>query len=467
MKKVILIGAGAAAEMVASEIIHHSAVNTQYQLLGFVDDHQEHSPIPDVPILGTTQDLPKLVQQLHPDELLLAIPSASREEINQIMDRLTNLSVPVRIIPGIYEIIQGKASLNQLREIEIKDILGREEVGLDNAQLSPDYKNQTILITGAGGSIGSAICTELQKLPVKKIIAMGRGENSIHRLMLNIKDHSKFEFIIADIRDENRIKGLFKNFHPDLVFHAAAHKHVPFMEKFPSEAVINNVFATETLIRLSSEFKVKTFVLISTDKAVNATSVMGASKSLAERLVLSAKSDFTQFRIVRFGNVMGSRGSVVEVFQKQLHDHQALTITDPKMTRYFMSIREAARLVIQSVSEKDGNLFILDMGEPLFINDLAQKMIRLSGLSQDTVSIRYTGIRQGEKLSEELFHSFEIPLKGTHEKLLKIKRTQDVTLTPNQKKSLFQNLKSAIQNDHSEHIREILLKYALHDKEQE
>ncbi len=466
MKKIVIVGAGAAAEMVANEILNHSEINSQYNVLGFVDDTQEKSPIASLPILGTTKDLPVLVKQLLPDEILLAIPSASRQEMNAIFDTISDIQIPVRIIPGIYEIIRGEASLNQLREIEINDLLGREEIGLNPEQLAPDYQGKTVLITGAGGSIGSALCTELQKLPVKKIIALGRGENSIHRLMLSLNNHSHFQFVIADIRNPERLKQIFKSAKPDIVFHAAAHKHVPFMEDFPVEAVINNIFATESLIQLCSEFQVQAFVLISTDKAVNASSVMGATKSIAERLVLSAPQNRTNFRITRFGNVMGSRGSVVEVFQEQIRKNQSLTVTDSKMTRFFMSIREAARLVIQSVSEKEGNLFILDMGEPLFISDLARKMIRLSGFDETRIPIRYTGIRPGEKLNEELYHSFETPLSGTHSKLLRITQNKKVAFSLDQKNTLFQKLQGAIDQNQVSVIRNVLFQYSLHDSEE-
>ena len=326
-------------------------------------------------------------------------------------------------MPGVYELVDGKVSVKQLRDIQIEDLLGREPVDLDLDQIGAYLAGQTVLVTGAGGSIGSEICRQITRFKPKAIILLGHGENSIFEIEQELKRRhpgQRTVAVIADVRDEHRIDRVFEEYKPDVVFHAAAHKHVPLMEANPEEALTNNVFGTRNVARSADSHGAKRFVMISTDKAVNPISVMGMSKRAAEMIVQSiGTTSQTKFMAVRFGNVLGSRGSVVPMFRRQIAEGGPVTVTHPDMTRYFMTILEAVQLVIQAgAMGKGGEIFVLDMGEPVKITRLAEEIIRLSGMEPGKdIEITYTGIRPGEKLFEEILTTEEVATSTKHKKI--------------------------------------------------
>ncbi len=409
MRNLLIIGAGEAGKMVAREIQVQSRMTSRYQLLGFLDDDTRKRKEDGIVVLGTIDEAPSVIKKYQITDVIIAIPSAGQDTINRILNSIPQNSVQIKIIPGLFEIIEGDLSLRYLRGFEAADLLGREEVGFDREQLIPFYKNKTVLVTGGGGSIGSEIVRQLLALPVDRVIALGHGENSIHTLINEIGKDKRFSYVIADIRDPEKLQMVLRQFQPQVIFHAAAHKHVPLMEEFPDEAVKNNILGTYNVAQAAIQQGVARFILVSTDKAVNPTSVMGASKRMAERIILSLnrQQDITHFSLTRFGNVLGSRGSVIPLFQQQIRQGGPLSVTHPDITRYFMSIREAARLVIKSASLDSGNIFVLDMGKPLRILDLARKMIRLSGFEEEEIPIIFTGLRPGEKLHEEILTESE------------------------------------------------------------
>jgi FlaA1/EpsC-like NDP-sugar epimerase len=422
-QKILIVGAGAAGSMIVREIHRELAAN--YQPVGFIDDDPEKSghTMHGVPILGGRSAIPNLIRQYEIDEVIIALPSASRQEIRDILEICQAAAVRIMLVPPVTEIINGMVSMKQLRDVDIEDLLGREPVRIDLAGIAGYLNHETVLITGAGGSIGSEICRQVARFNPQSLLLLGRGENSIYEIDQELAaafPHLKREAIIADVRDRQKLAQVFVTYHPTVVFHAAAHKHVPLMEKEPDEAVKNNIFGTKNLAELADEFGCKRFVLISTDKAVNPTSVMGATKRVAELVIqdLSVRSQ-TKFMVVRFGNVLGSRGSVVPLFRKQIARGGPVTVTHPEMTRYFMTIPEAAQLVVQAGAlGKGGEIFILDMGDPVKIVDLARELIRLSGLIPDKeIKIEFSGIRPGEKLTEELLTSDEGRLATKHERI--------------------------------------------------
>lgn len=357
------------------------------------------------------------------NEIVIAMPSVKNEEVRQIVEICQRTDCKLKILPGLYEIIKGDASVSKLRDVEIEDLLGRDPVKLDNTAVSAYIKDKVVLITGAGGSIGSEICRQVAKMQPKKMLLLGKGENSIyeiHQELLNSYPELKKVPIIADVRDRERINGIMDYFKPQVVFHAAAHKHVPLMEYQPIEAVKNNVLGTKVVAEEASAHNVETFVMISTDKAVNPTSVMGCTKRVAEMFVQSMNAvSKTRFVAVRFGNVLGSRGSVIPLFKKQIAKGGPVTVTHPDMKRYFMTIPEASQLVLQAgAMAEGGEVFVLDMGEPVKICDLAKDLITLSGLTPDVnIKIKYTGLRPGEKLFEELLSAEDGTEQTDHEKI--------------------------------------------------
>ena len=418
MKRVLIVGAGAAGQMIVNEMLHNHKAKDSYEVVGFLDDN-ENAETNSLPLLGKICQLREKIPALNIDLLLIAIPTANSQLIERILSDLDGINIEVKIIPGLIEIIDGNASYNQAREIEPSDLLGREEVTFDIEKITPYYKNKTVFITGAGGSIGSEILRQLLSLPIKKLVALGHGENSIHSVLQAIGKDPRFEYVIGDVKDKAKLQNSIKKHKPDIIFHAAAHKHVPLMETHPDEAIKNNILGTYQVAKVAREFGVAKFVLISTDKAVNPTSVMGASKRIAEQLILSMnKTSTTEFVLTRFGNVLGSRGSVVTVFNEQIKHGGPLTVTDPKMTRFFMSIREAARLVIKATTLTTGNIFILDMGRPVKIVDLAHRMIQLHGYQKGEIPVVFSGIRAGEKLYEEVLTNSEQLSTTDYEKLL-------------------------------------------------
>lgn len=421
MKTVIVIGAGSAGQMIVHELLHNTKKKNKYSIVGYLDDNNAliGQLFEGIPVLGKISDVADFVQKYNADTIYVAIPSASSVQIMRILESLYTVKAKIKIVPGMIEIIEGCATSSHLRPIKPGDLLGREEVTFDIEKLLPYYKDKTVFITGAGGSIGSELLQQILCLPVRKIVAFGHGENSIHTLIQTVGGEPRFEYIIGDIRDSDKLMCEVQRVKPDIIFHAAAHKHVPLMEEYPDEAVKNNIIGTYNCCLAAIEGNVKKFVLISTDKAVKPSSVMGASKRIAEQIVLSmnSKKSKTHFILTRFGNVLGSRGSVVPVFQRQIQAGGPVTVTHPEMTRFFMSIREAARLVIKAASLKNGNIFILDMGQPVKIIDLARSMILLSGHTIDEIPIKISGIRPGEKLTEEILTDTEKLCKTDFEKL--------------------------------------------------
>lgn len=424
-RRILIAGAGSAGGMIAKELVD----NPQLGLIpvGFLDDdvtkhgHRLHG----LPVFGAMSRLEDIVQSYSIDEIITALPSARGKVIRDIMHRATAAGVRNRTVPGLYEILSGAKSVNSLRPIQIEDLLRREPIQTDVQQVSSLITGRTVLVTGAGGSIGSELCRQIARLNPGQLIALGRGENSIFELLQELRSSYpdlRVRPVIADVRDMIRLRAVFESAQPYTVFHAAAHKHVPLMESSVDEAILNNVLGTRNVAELSREFGVEHMVLVSTDKAVRPTSIMGATKRIAEATLCSAAARSTKsFVAVRFGNVLGSRGSVVPTFLRQIARGGPVTITHREMRRYFMTIPEAVQLVLQAGAlGKGGEVFVLDMGDPVRISDLAEDLIRLSGLEvgQD-IEISYTGMRPGEKLYEELFFGPDDATATSHPKVLK------------------------------------------------
>lgn len=421
--KVLIVGAGDAGAMIAREL-NHRYFETK-QLVGFIDDdrYKNNQRMFGVKVLGNRKDIKKIVSDYGIDEIIIAMPSAGGTIIRQIIHECKKTKCDLKILPGIYELIDGDVTVQQLRNVEVEDLLGRNPVKLDIEQIAGYLKGKRVLVTGAGGSIGSELCRQIIKMGPSSLTLLGKGENSIYEINNELKGKFKnlyMEPVIADVRDKERIRAIFAEVKPQVVFHAAAHKHVPLMESQPVEAVRNNIFGTKTVAEAADEFGAEAFVMISTDKAVNPTSVMGATKRVAELIIqnLSKKSN-TKFVAVRFGNVLGSRGSVIPLFKKQIAKGGPITITHPDMQRYFMTIPEASQLVLQAGAiAKGGEVFVLDMGEPVKIVDMASDLIELSGLvPHKDIKIEFSGLRPGEKLFEELLTAEEGTTSTKHKKI--------------------------------------------------
>ncbi|MEN1937263.1 nucleoside-diphosphate sugar epimerase/dehydratase [Paenibacillus sp. 102] len=413
--RTLIVGAGSAGAMVVRQLQkNHEA---HLEAVAFVDDNlkKQRLEMYNVPVVGTTEDIQQVVDKLQIEHIIIAIPSLSRKEVNEVFERCTKTKVKTQIIPMLEDILDGKVSVNEFRDVQVEDLLGREPIKLDDTGIGEKITGKTILVTGAGGSIGSEICRQVMKYKPAKIVLLGHGENSIYNIEMEMrvtyKETVEITTEIADIQDRHKIFEIMEKHHPYIVYHAAAHKHVPLMERNPEEAVKNNIFGTKNVAEAADTFKVNTFVMVSTDKAVNPTNVMGATKRLAEMIVqhMAATSNSTRFVAVRFGNVLGSRGSVIPLFKKQIQKGGPVTVTHPDMIRYFMTIPEASRLVIQAGTlAKGGELFVLDMGDPVKIVDLAKNLITLSGYSIEEIGIEFTGLRPGEKMYEELLNEGEI-----------------------------------------------------------
>lgn len=407
--RILLVGAGAGASMLLNTL--KNSTKSQGQIVGVLDDdpNKQGTFFCGEKVLGEISDLPAVIEQTQADMVTVAIPSLPAKQYEEILDLVKDKHVTINTVPSLEEIVNGEVSVSKLREVDVVDLLGREEVQLDMEVLSSQLTNEVILVTGAGGSIGSEICRQLMRFTPKKLLLLGHGENSIYLIEKELR--SKFSNknteiipIIADVQDRERIFDLMYRYKPSIVYHAAAHKHVPMMEYNPTEAIKNNIYGTKNVAEAAKAADVKSFVMVSTDKANNPPNVMGATKRVAEMIVTGLNEEGkTKFSATRFGNVLGSRGSVVPLFKEQIAAGGPVTVTDMRMTRYFMTIPEASRLVIQSGAlAKGGEVFILDMGEPVKISDLAKKLIKLSGFSEDEIPVVETGIRPGEKLYEEL-----------------------------------------------------------------
>lgn len=447
--------------MVAREILLNHEFADRYELVGFLDDDAAKTTLLDKPVLGTTQDAAKIIVENHIDEVIIAIPSAGRAAIQQIVRSLPAKKVSVRIVPGLFEIIQGSVKLSQVRPFESVDLLGREEVGFDRELIEPFYKDKTVFVTGAGGSIGSELVEQLLDMPVKAVIGFGHGENSIHNLIVDYTDDPRFRYVIGDVRDVAKLRRALETFKPQIVFHAAAHKHVPLMEDYPDEAVKTNIDGTYNLALAAVEAGVERFVLISTDKAVKPASVMGATKRVAERIMLAmnAIQDKTHFLFTRFGNVLGSQGSVLPVFEKQIRRGGPVTVTDPESTRFFMSIREAARLVVKACTVDHGEVFLLDMGEPVKIIDLARNMIRMTGHTEEEIPVIVRGLRKGEKIHEETLTEGEKFRKSQFDKLL-VSECGETPLNRAELSEMLVRFRYAADHGDNNEIRKLLKEFA-------
>jgi len=421
--KALIVGAGDAGEIIVREMNKHHELDIE--IIGLIDDDpaKQNLKIHDYPVLGTTKDIPKLIKKHDIYEVIIAIPSADGSTIRKIYELSNQKSVRVKIVPGIFEILNGDVDLKQIRDVKVNDLLKREPVDLKTEKITEYITEKTILVTGGSGSIGSELCRQIAQFNPKQLIILDINENSIYFIKLELEKkypNLNFETIVGSIRDQDKLEQVFKHYQPDVVFHAAAHKHVPLMEDSPEEAVKNNILGTKKLVEKADKFMVKRFVFISTDKAVNPTNVMGASKRVAEMIIqhFNSKSK-TKFMAVRFGNVLGSKGSVIPIFKKQIENGGPITVTHAEIKRYFMTIPEAAQLVIQAGTlGNGGEVFVLDMGKPVKIIDLAEDLIRLSGLKPyEDIDINIIGLRPGEKLYEELLVKNEKSIPTKHERI--------------------------------------------------
>lgn len=430
-KRTLIIGAGAAGEMVARQLLNSN--ESELKPVAFLDDdvRKRKIQIHGVPVIGSIDDIGRIVKEIKIEHIIIAIPSMKRKRLNEVFENCSNTGVKTQIIPRIEDILMGNVSVTHIRDVQVEDLLGRDPISLDTDSISNYITNKTVLITGAGGSIGSEISRQVATFNPNSIILLGHGENSIYEIDRQLRHNyaNKIQIIpiIADIKDRKRIFEVVQTYRPDVIYHAAAHKHVPLMEYNPQEAVKNNIFGTKNVADAAQKFGVGTFVLVSTDKAVNPTNVMGATKRVAEMIIqnLSQKS-ITKFCAVRFGNVLGSRGSVIPLFKEQIKNGGPVTVTHPEMTRYFMTIPEASQLVIQAGAiASGGEIFVLDMGEPVRIVDLAKNLIKLSGYSLEDIPIKFTGIRPGEKMFEELLNEDEVQEEQVFPKIYVGKATFD------------------------------------------
>lgn len=410
-RRTMVIGAGAAGFVTIREL--NSSERSENNVVCVIDDDvQKHGKyIKGVKIVGGRDKIPEMAEKFRVEDIIFAIPTATNIQRKEIFDICSGTKCNLKTIPGLYQLASGEATVSQIRKIEIEDLLGREPVKIDMKGIESDLLGSTVLVTGGGGSIGSELCRQLARYAIGRLIIFDIYENNAYEIQQELlRDFPELEksmkVLIGSVRDEKRVDWVFETYHPDFVFHAAAHKHVPLMEESPCEAVKNNIFGTLNVARAAAKYGAKRFLLISTDKAVNPTSVMGASKRVCEMIIqcMNRRCEKTDFVAVRFGNVLGSNGSVIPLFKKQIANGGPVTVTHKDIIRYFMTIPEAVSLVLQAGSyAKDGEIFVLDMGEPVRIDDLARNMIRLSGFEPDEdIKIKYTGLRPGEKLYEEL-----------------------------------------------------------------
>ncbi|MCI9525757.1 MAG: polysaccharide biosynthesis protein [Lachnospiraceae bacterium] len=422
---VLIMGAGGAGNMLVREITNSSHVNKR--VVCIVDDAKakQGSYLHGVKIMGTREDIPRLVKKYHVDEIMLAIPSAPAREIKKILDICKETGCELKRLPGIYQLVNGEVSVNTLKEVEVNDLLGREPVEVDLSAILDYVAGKTVLVTGGGGSIGSEICRQVAEHNPRRLVIVDIYENTTYDIQNELKNKYPYldlSVLIASVRNTKRMDMIFEKYRPDIVYHAAAHKHVPLMEDSPNEAVKNNVLGTWKVVQAADRWKTKRFVMISTDKAVNPTNIMGATKRICEMIVQTYNNrSQTEFVSVRFGNVLGSNGSVIPLFKKQIAQGGPVTVTHPDIIRYFMTIPEAVSLVLQAgVYARGGEIFVLDMGEPVKIVDLARNLILLSGHKPDEdIPIVFTGLRPGEKLYEEMLMKEE-GLRDTENKLIHI-----------------------------------------------
>ena len=427
--KTLIIGAGRSGEQLIRDI--KRTENAKMRIVGFLDDAstKQGRTLHGVSVIGNINSLAESINKTGAEQLIVAIPSASPRIISKILKDANTSGLKTLVSPGINDIVGGKVQVSQLRPIKIEDLLGRDPVKLDQSSITDMLNNKVVMITGGGGSIGSELCNQIIKFGPKKLIIFEMCEFFIYKTHMELSEkypEAEIIPIVGDVRDLERVESVIKKFSPDIIFHAAAYKHVPMMELNPNEAIKTNVFGTKNVAKSASKFGVDKFVLVSTDKAVNPTNVMGSTKRIAEQICQSvSENSRTKFAIVRFGNVLGSAGSVVPRFWKQIEKGGPITVTHPDITRYFMSIPEACQLVLQTGAlSRGGEIFVLDMGEPIKIVHLAQGMIRLSGMTEDDIEIKFTGLRPGEKLYEELLADKESTIPTPHEMIRIAKATK-------------------------------------------
>ncbi|MFC0560838.1 polysaccharide biosynthesis protein [Halalkalibacter alkalisediminis] len=454
----LIIGAGAAGTMVARQLQHSQEADLNP--VAFIDDDfaKQHLEVLNLPVVGGVEEIENTVKQLNVEHIIIAIPSLSRAELNKIFQECSKTKAKTQILPRIEDIMSGKVAVTQFQDVQVEDLLGRDPVELDIDGIEEYIKGKTVLVTGAGGSIGSEICRQISIFSPNELVLLGHGENSIYSIEMELRRTApelNLSTEIADVQDREKMFSIMANRKPHVIFHAAAHKHVPLMERNPEESVKNNVIGTKNVAEAADAAKVNTFVMVSTDKAVNPTSVMGATKRIAEMVVqhMDLISD-TRFVAVRFGNVLGSRGSVIPLFKEQIQNGGPVTVTHPDMVRYFMTIPEASRLVLQAGAlAEGGEVFVLDMGEPVKIVDLAKNLIKLSGYTEDEIPIRFTGMRPGEKMFEELLGKDEVHDEQVYPKIYRGK-------TPEVNINVSYELVERFQHSTKEQLREELLDIA-------
>ncbi len=424
-KRVLIVGAGRATEMLVREIIREGS----YIPVGILDDDDRliNSEIHGIRVLGNIERINEICIKHDVDIILISIPSANSSQMRAIVEKCELTGLPIKTLPGIQDMLSDTEALSKLREVSIEDLLGREKIELDWKEVQKELANKTILVTGGGGSIGSELCSQISKLGPAKLIIFERSEFNLYKIEQSLSDSPvTVEFILGDLCDLDKVDHVLSCFSPEIIFHAAAYKHVPILERDAREGIRNNIIGTKNIADVANKHGCERFILISTDKAVNPTNVLGATKRIAEQYIENInKISSTSYITVRFGNVLGSDGSVVPLFKEQINNGGPVTVTHPEVTRYFMTIREACQLILQaSKMGKGGEIYVLDMGESIKINYLAEQMIRLSGLIPNKdIGIEYTGLRPGEKMYEELFYGNEMREKTEHNKILLAKHS--------------------------------------------
>ncbi len=457
-KRVLIIGAGKLAVSLLRDIKESDRLN--YRVVGLIDDSMMklHQRVYGTRVLGTREDIPEIVKAENVEEIIFAIYDVSPKDKTEILDICSSTGKKVQILPGMEALLHGKSTLMQMREVAIEDLLERDPITLDNQLLQQEIYDKVVLVTGGGGSIGSELCRQIAKYSPRRLVIVDIYENTTYEFQNELSEkypNLDLRVLIASVRDRARLAKIFETHRPEIVFHAAAHKHVPLMEDSPAEAIKNNVFGTYNTVQCAEEFGVRRFVMISTDKAVNPTNVMGATKRMCEMIVQSKRGHSkTEFVAVRFGNVLGSNGSVIPRFRKQIMAGGPVTVTHPEITRFFMTIPEAAQLVLQAAAyAKGGEIFVLDMGSPVRICELAEKMIRLSGYRPGKdIEIEFTGLRPGEKLYEELLMAEEGLTKTAHSKIFV---GQPLDISPEVLQEKLAKLESALSAD-TESVKKII-----------
>ncbi|MBF0204277.1 MAG: polysaccharide biosynthesis protein [Desulfamplus sp.] len=420
---VLLIGAGNAGEKILREMLDNPGLN--YHVVGFVDDNpnKRGRAIHGIPVLGRVSELEAIAAKYEVEEIIIAVPSATGVQMRTILDACKSCNINFKTMPGYVELIDGKVSVKTLRDVRYKDLLRRQPVELDSERISEYLREKNVMVTGAGGSIGGELCRQIIKFQPRKLILLDSSESGLYRLQMELKHRAGYQrycTVLGYVEDEELIDKVMRRYEPDVIFHAAAYKHVPMLERNPWQAVLNNIRGNHILVKKSIEYKVGHFVLVSTDKAVRPTNIMGASKRVCELIVQSYYGNGTRMMAVRFGNVVGSAGSVIPLFREQIEMGGPVTVTHPEVTRYFMTIPEASQLILQAGAQGEGGeTFILEMGTAIKIVDMARDLIRLSGKEPDRdIEIRFTGLRQGEKLYEELITADEGVVSTSHEKIM-------------------------------------------------